>query len=115
MNNAEFAEVAAANLCLPSPACAARVGEVIKGRVCVDKYGDNLQSTALPGDHWRSRHNQILHLLHKFCVWSGLPVEMEVFNLFSGLVRQEGWSQSMVPDMRITLQRVVALGLYCMS
>ena len=40
LNNAEFAEVAAANLSLPSPACAARLGEVIKGKVCVDKYGE---------------------------------------------------------------------------
>ena len=59
--------------------------------MCIDKYGENIQSTPLPGDHWRACHNKILHLLYKLCMWAGLPVEMEVFNLFSGLVRQEAW------------------------
>ncbi len=44
-------------------------------------------------------------------MWAGLPVEMEVFNLFSGLIRQEGLSmidnmrqrQALVPDMRIKI------------
>ena len=111
LSNAEFTEAAASSLCLPSPACATRIGEVVKGRVLVDEYGDNVQATPLAGDHWRSRHNSVLHLLHRLCIWSGLPVEMEVFNLFSGLVRQEAWSrvernrqrQALVPDMRITM------------
>ena len=106
LSNVEFAEAAAANLCLPSPACAGRVGEVIRGRVTVDVYGDNIQATSLPGDHWRKRHNSILHLLHRMCMWAGVPADMEVFNLFSHLVRQEGLSriesarqrQTMVPD-----------------
>ena len=111
LSNAEFSEAAATSLCLPSPACAERVGEVVKGRVCLDEYGDNIQSCPLPGDHWRIRHNLILHLLRKFCVWAGLPVELEVFNLFAGLVKQDGLSgvekarqrQALVPDMRITM------------
>jgi len=45
-------------------------------------------------------------------MWAGVPAEMEVFNLFSGLVRQEGLSrlervqqrQSLVPDLRIAIQ-----------
>ena len=45
----------------------------------------------------------------KIC--SGMPVEMEVFILFSGLVRQDGLNgverarqrQALVPDMRITM------------
>ena len=44
-------------------------------------------------------------------MWSGLPVEIKVFNLFSGLTSQEGLSrmeaarqrQSIVPDLRINL------------
>ena len=44
-------------------------------------------------------------------MWAGVPAEMEIFNLFSHLVRQEGLSriesarqrQSLVPDLRITL------------
>ena len=111
LSNAEFAEAAAANLCLPSPACAGRLGEVVRGRVTVDAYGDNIQATGLCGDHWRKRHDYIKHLLYRMCMWAGLPAEMEVFNLFSHLVRQEGLSrveqnrqrQSMLPDMRIGL------------
>ena len=45
-------------------------------------------------------------------MWAGVPSEMEVFNLFSGLVRQEGLSrleraqqrQILVPDLRIAIQ-----------
>ena len=49
----QFSEAAAANLCLPSPACEGRVGEVIRGRVKIDQYGDNIQSTNIGVDHWR--------------------------------------------------------------
>ena len=52
LTSAEF-EAAAANLCLPSPACAGRIGEVIRGRIKVDQYGDNVQATNIQGDHWR--------------------------------------------------------------
>ena len=118
LNNAEFSEAAATSLCLPSPACKGRVGEVIRGRVKIDEYGDNLQATALPGDHWRRRHNSILQLLHRMCMWAGLPAEMEVFNLFSGLLRQEGLSrleqhqqrQGLVPDMRIQMCSTAVVG-----
>ena len=65
LSNAEFSEAAASNLCLPSPACAGRIGETVKGRVTLDIYGDNLQSTPLAGDHWRRRHNEVLHLTHR--------------------------------------------------
>ena len=81
----------------------------IRGRVKIDKYGDNIQSTALPGDHWRQRHNMLVQFVHQSCMWAGVRCEMEVFNLFSGVVRQEGLSrmekakqrQSLVPDLRI--------------
>ena len=99
-------------MCLPSPACAARVGEIIKGRIKIDPFGDNLQATCLQGDHWRRRHNCLVQFVHRACMWAGVPAEMEVFNLFSGLVRQEGLSrleraqqrQSLVPDLRIAIQ-----------
>ena len=111
LSNAEFSEVAANHLCLPSPACRGMVGEPIKNGVVVDQYGDNIQATSIPGDHWRTRHNAFLHMIHRQCLWAGLPVEMEVFNLFSGLVTQPGLSrvekartlQGLVPDLRITL------------
>ena len=94
---------------MPSPACIGRVGETIKGHVKIDKNGDNIQASALPGDHWRTRHDRILHLLHRMCQWAGTTAELEVFNLFSGQLRQEGLNrlqchqqrQGLVPDMRV--------------
>ena len=111
LSNAEFAEAAATSLCLPSPACIGRLGETIKGRKVIDIYGDQVQATALPGDHWRQRHDQLKHVLYRLCMWAGLPCEMEVFNLFSRHIPQAGLSrivrnrdrQGMVPDMKITL------------
>ena len=114
LSNAEFEEAAASNLCLPSPACKNRVGEPIRGRVTVDEFGDNVQASALPGDHWRSRHNALLHHLSDACRWAGVRCELEVHNLFSGVMLQQGLSraeqarqyQGIVPDMRITLPGV---------
>ena len=62
--NAEFSEAAASKLCLESPPCRGRIGEPIQGWVVIDKHGDNVQSTALPGDHWRARHNAVLLVEH---------------------------------------------------
>ena len=60
MTSAEFREAAAANLCLPSPACNGRIGEVVRGRVMVvDKYGDSVQATDLQGDHCRTSALQV--------------------------------------------------------
>ena len=87
------------------------MGEVIRGRVTVDKFGDNIQSTSLPGDHWRKRHDQLKILLYRLCMWAGLPAVMEVFNLFSRHIPQEGLAridsnrqkQGMIPDLKIVL------------
>ena len=113
-SNAEFSEAAATNLCLPSPACQGRVGETIRGRTTVDKHGDNIQSSPLCGDHWRQRHNSLLHLLHGMCTWAGVKCDLEVFNLFSAGLRQEGLNrlerhqqrQGLVPDMRIRVPKM---------
>ena len=111
LSNAEFAEAAATSLCLPSPACMGRVGETVKGRKVIDVYGDQVQATPLPGDHWRQRHDQLKHVLHRLCIWAGLPCEIEVFNIFSRHIPQAGLAridrhrdrQGMVPDMKITI------------
>ena len=111
LSNAEFAESAATKLCLPSPACLGRVGETVKGQKKVDKYGDTIQATSLPGDHWRTRHDSIKHVISRLCIWAGVPCELEVFNLFSGQLPQQGLAridsnrdrQAMVPDMKITI------------
>ena len=91
-----------------------RVGEVVRGRVLVDEYGDNVQATALPGDHFRTRHNALLHHLNSACQWAGLPCQLEVHNLFAGVMHQPGLSraeqarqyQGLVPYMRITMPGV---------
>ena len=103
LTNTQFSEAAAANLSLSSPACRVRLGEVIKGRARVDDFGDAVQATNVPGDHWRGRHDQVKMTLYNLCKWAGLPV---VFNLFSGHIPQQGLArvdqgrqrQAMAPD-----------------
>ena len=111
LSNREFSEASAASLCLPSPACVGRAGETVKGQVKVDMYGDKIQATNLSGDHWRLRHDMVKNVLGRLCTWAGVPCELEVFNLFSGLIPQAGLAriekerqrQAMVPDFKITL------------
>ena len=75
----------------------------------LDRYRDALQATCLPGDHWRQRHDKMKLLIAELCSWAGVPCTVEVFNLFSGQLRQQGLArierdrQAMVPDFRITL------------
>ena len=84
---------------------------MVRGRVKIDKYGDNVQATNVRGDHWRTRHDQVKMTLYNLCQWAGLPVEMEVFNLFSRFIPQQGLSriekgrqrQGMVPDFKIVI------------
>ena len=68
LSNSEFSEAAATNLCLPSPACIGMVGETVKGRTQVDAYGDKIQSTCLPGDNWRRRHDMLKHVIYRLCL-----------------------------------------------
>ena len=111
LTSAEFSEAAAASLCLPSPACADRLGQVIRGAQVVDLYGEALQCTITSGDHYRKRHDAFNMRLLQICQWAGLDAEVEVFNLFAGSIPQEGLSrmergrkvQSIVPDMRISI------------
>ena len=111
LTSAEFSEAAAASLCLPSPACADRLGQVIRGAQVVDLYGEALQCTVTTGDHFRKRHDAFKMKLLRMCQWAGLDAEVEVFNLFAGSIPQEGLSrmergrkvQSIVPDMRISI------------
>ena len=111
LTNAEFAEAAASNLCLPSLACRGMVGKPVRGRTIIDAHGDIIQASPLQGDHWRQRHTLILQLLHNMCCWAGVQCDLEVFNLFAGHISQEGLSrlerhqqrQGLVPDMRISV------------
>ena len=101
-NNAKFSEAAASSLCLPSPACSERLGGVVRGNRKIDIYGDNIQACPLPGDHWRRHHDLIKNNLYRLCQWVGLPCEVEVFNLFSRYIPQQGLQirerQGLVPD-----------------
>ena len=85
---------------------------MVKGRVKVDEYGDMVQATNVPGDHWRGRHDQVKMTIFNMCRWAGLPTEVEVFNMFSRHIPQEGLArvdqqrqrQAMVPDFKISIQ-----------
>ena len=87
-----FAEAAAALLCLPSPACADRIGcEVGKRRV--DKFGDQVQAARVEGDNWRKSYDSIKLMLSKLFRWGKMPFQCEVFNLFAHLIPQQGLSK----------------------
>ena len=111
LTSAEFSEAAAMSLCLPSPACADRLGQVIRGAQVVDLYGEAVQCNITTGDHYRKRHDAFKMRLFQMCQWAGIDAEVEVFNLFAGSIPQEGLNrmergrkvQSIVPDMRITI------------
>ena len=55
----------------------------------MDIFGDNIMSEILPGDHWRIRHDKMKMAIHSLCVWSRLPVTVEVWGLFAHLIPAE--------------------------
>ena len=55
-----------------------------------DIFGDKVMAAHLPGDSWRERHDKVKTAIHQLCAWSGVSTEVEVFNLFSPLIPQEG-------------------------
>ena len=71
-----FSEALASILCMPSPACASRLGAKV-GKKRVDLFGDNIQSAALPGDHWRTRHDSVKMVLNSLFSWARLPATCE--------------------------------------
>ena len=107
-----LSEALCAHICLPSPSCRDRVGNAISRGVVVDEYGDKVISAALPGDTWRIKHDEVKRTIINLCVFSGLPVTCEVFNLFAHLIPQIGLSilergrrrQALVPNFKITLR-----------
>ena len=72
LTSAEFSEAAAAALCLPSPACLEKLGQIIRGRQVVDLFGETVQSTITVGDHYRKRHDAFKMRLYQMCQWAGL-------------------------------------------
>ena len=75
-------------LCLPSPCCAARVGEQLGERgLRIDAFGDNVLSVKnLPGGSFTARHDLVKQCLHTLCNDAGLRVECEVFGAFRDLI-----------------------------
>ena len=110
LHDAAFTEALALVMCMPSPACKERVGARI-GRSVVDLYGDKIQATVLPGDHWRTRHDRIKMAINSLCTWARMSATVEVFGLFSHLIPAQALSrmergrkrQAMVPDFRLEM------------
>ena len=106
--SAEFTEAVAAHLCVPSPACSSRLGEVVRGRQVVDEFGDEVISAIMIGDGNRTRHTQMEKLIIQKCRWAGVPIQSEVFHLFAQVIPQRGLSRiergrkrdGMVPDFK---------------
>ena len=111
LSTAEFVEAFASLLCLPSPACQPRLGEVVpgRGRVRVGRFGDEVCTATMRGDGPRRRHDAMKLVIRGLLVWAGIPVECEVFNLFSDCIPQEGLAriergrhrQGLVPDFKL--------------
>ena len=56
---------------------------MVLGRQLVDENGDEVISAKLCGHGWRTRHTQMEKLIIMKCSWAGVPVQSEVFLLFS--------------------------------
>jgi hypothetical protein len=78
---AEFGEGFAAFLCLPSPACQPRLGEVVpgrgRGRVC--RYVDVVANAIMKGDWPRRRLDAMKLVIRGLLTWAGIPTVCEVF------------------------------------
>ena len=85
-----FCEAVAAHLCLPSPAVLGSgwVGKTLgrRGGV-IDPYGDTIMNCSeIPGDSWRHRHDTGKMAITTECYDSKLPIDCEVYGLFSDLL-----------------------------
>ena len=90
-SNPEFREVATFYFGLPSPACAARVGERIgNSREVLDAYGNRLTTLALPGDGWRTQHDAIKWRLVQDAREMHVRMRHEVYGLFAECIPQQG-------------------------
>ena len=85
-----FAEAMAAHLCLPSPAVqeSGWVGKPLGRRgENIDQFGDTIMNCSeLPGDSWRHRHDTGKMAITTECYDAKLPVDCEVYGLFSDLL-----------------------------
>ena len=56
-------------------------------------FGDSVVAAKVRGDGWRKRHYALKRRILSLHKWAGIEVECEVFNLFSGLIPQQGLSR----------------------
>lgn len=119
LDSAEFSQAMETLLFLPCSAVKHLVGQKLPGSngVC-DPFGDKIAAARMPGDGWRRRHDTLKRRMAALLGWAGVPHEMEVFNLFSHLIPQEGLSriesgrkrQGLVPDLQIQEPPVLGRG-----
>ena len=108
----------AAHLCLPSPAVqeSGWVGKPLGRRgENIDQFGDTIMNCSeLPGDSWRHRHDTGKMAITTECYDAKLPVDCEVYGLFSDLLPAAAeamggdleWGrarQGLIPDYRLRL------------
>jgi hypothetical protein len=115
LTNAEFGEVAARYMGLPSPACNMKAGETIAGtRQALDRYGFKLSALPLAGDGWREQHDGLKWQISHDAKEMGVAARTEVYGLFAACIPQHGRSrfdslplrkrQGLVPDLRAVMQ-----------
>lgn len=92
LTSEEFTQCVETILCLPSTACAAKIGENV-GKARVDKYGDSVVAEKVKGDGFRRRHDTVKNRIVSLHKWAGIKVKCEVFNLFLGLIPPQGLSR----------------------
>ena len=100
-------------LACPSPACAERLGQPVPGGKRVCKWGDTVVNARMKGDGERIRHDAVKLKIKSLLQWGGIPAEVEVFNLFSDAIPQEGLNriergrrrQGLVPDFKLAGER----------
>ena len=83
-----FSEALASHLCLPSPAIREFVGATVgKNKAVIDIFGDAVMNCHdLPRDSWRHCHDTCKLAIMNECLVSKLPVDCEVYGLFSDLI-----------------------------
>jgi hypothetical protein len=110
LTSEEFTQCVEALLCLLNTACSTLIGEKVgRGLGRVDLFGDSVVAAKVRGDGWRRRHDVVKRKILSLHRWAGIEVECEVFNLFSGLIPQQGLTrieagrkrQGLVPDFRV--------------
>jgi hypothetical protein len=112
LTNAEFSEVATFYYGLPSPGCAALVGErIASSRSVLDEYGCALTTETLPGDGWRTQHDAVKWRLSADMREMQARATTEVYGLFAAHIPQRGRArlgretchkrQGLVPDFMV--------------